>query len=181
MTLDCWVNCLSIKASLKTRYLKVRVGDTLSDSNIQEEGVLQGSVLSVTLLALAINSISSVIPADVLFTLFVDDLSLSVAASRMSVAERKLQLFNDKVAKWAAEHGFKLSTSKTVAMHFCRICGVHPDPDLFYLDRGISCEEETKFLGLILYSKLTWEPHIRNFKIRCMKAVDILKVLLHTK
>ena len=41
--------------------------------------------------------------------------------------------------------------------------------------------EETKFLGLIFYSKLTWEPHIRNLKIKCMKAVDILKVLSHTK
>ena len=85
----------------------------------------------MTLFALAINGISSVIPADVLFTLFVDDLSLSVTASRMSVAECKLQLSIDKVFKWAAEHGFKFSTSKMVAVHFCRIRRVHPDPDLF--------------------------------------------------
>ena len=79
----------------------------------------QFSVRSVTLFAVAINDISSVIPADVLFTLFVDDLSLLVAASRMSVAERKLQLSPDKVVKWAAEHGLKFSTPKMVAMHFC--------------------------------------------------------------
>ena len=92
-----------IKAFLKTRYFKV----SLSDSKIQEEGVPQVSVLSVILFALAINGISSVIPADVLLTLFVDDLSLSVAASRisvaasrMSVAERKVQLSIDKVVKW---------------------------------------------------------------------------------
>ena len=54
-----------------------------------------------------------------LFTLFVDGLSLSVTAPRMSVAERKLQLSIDKVVKWAAEHGFKFSTSKTIAMHYC--------------------------------------------------------------
>ena len=107
------------KFFLKKQYFKVRVGNFLSDSKIQEEGVLQGSVLSLTLFALAINGISSVIPAHVLFTLFVDDLSLSITASRMSVAERKLQLSIDKVAKWAAKHGFKLSVSKTVAMHFC--------------------------------------------------------------
>ena len=53
----------------------------------------------MTLFALTINGISSVIPADVLFTLFVDDLSLSVTASRMSVAEHKLQLSVDKVVK----------------------------------------------------------------------------------
>ena len=85
------------KAVLKTRYFEVRVCNTLSDSKVQEEGVPQGSVLSVTLFALAINGISSVIPVDVLFTLFVDDLSLSITASRMSVTERKLQLCIDKV------------------------------------------------------------------------------------
>ena len=31
----------------------------------------------------------------------------------------------------------------------------------------------------IFYLELTWEPHIRNLKIKCMKAVDILKVLIH--
>ena len=56
---------LFIKAFLKTQYFKVRVGNTLPDSKIQQEGVPQGSVLSVTLFALAINGISSVIPADV--------------------------------------------------------------------------------------------------------------------
>ena len=39
--------------------------------------------------------------------------------------------------------------------------------------------EEAKFFGLIFDSKLTWEPHVRNLK--CMKAVDILNVLSHTK
>ena len=67
---------LFIKAFLKTQYFKVRVDNTLSDSKIQEEGVPQGSVHSVTLFALAINGISSVMPTDVLFTLCVDDLSL---------------------------------------------------------------------------------------------------------
>ena len=41
--------------------------------------------------------------------------------------------------------------------------------------------EETQFFGLIFDSKLTWEPYIQNLKIKCKKAVDILKVLSHTK
>ena len=79
------------KAFLKTHYFKVRVGvgNTPSDSKIPGEGVPQGTVLKVTLFALAINGIFLVVPDDVLFT-FVDDLSLSAAASQMSVAEHKL-------------------------------------------------------------------------------------------
>ena len=58
---------------------------------MQEEGISQGSVLSLVLFAVAINGISSVIPADVLLSFFVDDLSLSNAASMIWVAECKLQ------------------------------------------------------------------------------------------
>ena len=147
----------------------------------QEEGVPQGIVLSVTLFALSINGIASVIPPEILFTLFVDDLSLSFAASRMSVAERKLQLTIDKVVRWAAERGFKFSPSKTVVMHFCRIRGIHPDPDLYIYGQRISCVQETRFLGLLFDCKLTWEPHIKNLKKKCLKSVDVLKVLSCTK
>ena len=78
----------------------------------------------MTLFALSINSIASVIPKDVLFTLFVDDLSLSFASSRMAVAERKMQLVINKIVEWAERRGFKFSASKTVAVHFCHIIGV---------------------------------------------------------
>ena len=49
---------LFIKAFLCSRKFKVRIGTTLSDIQVQEEGVPQGCVLSVTLFALAINGIA---------------------------------------------------------------------------------------------------------------------------
>ena len=42
---------------LSNRCSKVSVGTTLSDLQGQEEGVLQGSILSVTLFSIKINSI----------------------------------------------------------------------------------------------------------------------------
>ena len=70
----------------------MRVGNTLSERHQQEEGVPQGSVLSVTLFALSINGIAVVVLPGVLSTLFVNDLSVSFAAASMAVAERRLQL-----------------------------------------------------------------------------------------
>ena len=171
---------LFIQAFLKTRYFQVQVGAVMSNIYTQEEGVPQGSVLSVTLFALAINGISKVIPSDIRSTLFVDDLSISFAASRMAVAERRLQLCIDGIVNWAERNGFKFSPGKTVAMHFCRIRGIHPDPDLYIHGRRISCVQETKFLGLVFDSRLTWLPHFKYLKARCMKAMDILKALTHT-
>ena len=46
-----------IKAFLSDRYIKVKVGDKLSSHFKQEEGVPQGSVLSVTCFSVAINKI----------------------------------------------------------------------------------------------------------------------------
>ena len=166
---------LFIKAFLKTRTFQVQVGATLSDTLVQEEGVPQGSVLSVTLFALAINNIAKELPPDILHTLFVDDFSISFAASRMSVTERHIQIAINKVVKWAEAHGFKFSTSKTVVMHLCRIRGVHPDPDLYMNGQRISCVAETRFLGVIFDARLTFVPHLTSVKAKCRKALDILR------
>ena len=171
---------LFIQAFLARRFFKVKVGSTYSERKCQEEGVPQGSVLSCTLFALAINGISSVISHDILHTLFVDDLSISVSGARMPMVERKLQLAIDNIIKWADMNGFKFSMSKTVIIHFCRIRGIHPDPDLYIKDQRIPCVQEARFLGLIFDQRLTWVPHLNNLKINCFKVMDILKVLAHT-
>lgn len=171
---------LFIKAFIKTRRFQVQVGAMLSSVQYQEEGVPQGSVLSVTLFALAINGIAKVIPKGIFYTLFVDDFSLSFAATKMVTAERQMQLTINKVVIWAEKHGFKFSTTKTVVVHFCRIRGIHPDPDLFINQQRIPCVTETKFLGVIFDNKLNWSTHLSTLKVRCMKAMDILKVLSHS-
>ena len=169
-----------IKSFLRNRRFKVRVGNILSSVHNLEEGVPQGSVLSVTLFALSINDISSVIPREVMHTLFVDDLSISFAASRMVVAERKIQLTINRIADWASRRGFKFSSTKTVVIHFCRIRGIHPDPDLYLYGQRIACKDETRFLGLTFDRKLTWVPHIKNLKVKCSQALNVVKVLSHT-
>ena len=107
-------------------------------------------------------------------------LRISFAVSRMAVAERKLQLSIDRISKWAEKQGFRFSTSKTVTVHFCRIRGVHPDPDLYLNGQRIPCVEETRFLGLIFDHRLTWVSHLRSLKTKCLEALNILRVLSHT-
>ena len=171
---------LFIQSFLANRTFKVKVGNSFSSLHSQEEGVPQGSVLSVTLFALSINDIASVIPKDVMSSLFVDDLSVSFSASRMTVAERKLQLTINKITEWCDRKGFRFSTTKTVAMHFCRVRGIHPDPDLYMYGQRIACKEETRFLGLLFDNKLTWGPHLKDLKVRCLQAMNVLRVLSHT-
>ena len=113
-------------------------------------------------------------------SLYVDDFSISLSAARMPLIERKLQLSINRISRWASECGFRLSASKTVVMHFCRLCSVHPDPDLYLAHWHISCEETTRYLGLLFDSRLTWVPHLRSIKAACQKALSLLRLLAHT-
>ena len=58
---------------LSDRNFKVRIGATLSDTHQQEEGVPQGSILSVNLFGLKIDSIVNCLNLGVHSSLYVDD------------------------------------------------------------------------------------------------------------
>ena len=59
---------------IKDRKFKIRNGSTLSDEKNQEEGIPQGSVLSVTLFSIKINNITKCLSPRVDGSLYVDDL-----------------------------------------------------------------------------------------------------------
>ena len=110
-----------------TRF-RVRVGNCLSSTFSQENGIPQGGVLSVALFAVMINDIGDDLPTAVGRSLFVDDLAVWYSASSARLVSRQLQLAVSRLERWSTENGLRFSTTKTVAVHFCsRRC---PDPDL---------------------------------------------------
>lgn len=125
---------------------RVHVGSSFSAPHLQE-GVPQGSILSMPLFAVATSGINS-LPVGVSSSLCVDYLAVWYAGSRMPAVERRLQVALDKVSAWEDSRSFHFPTSKTISMHFCRIGGVDPDPDLL-AGRRLQCMEETRFLGLV--------------------------------
>ena len=165
---------------LKERQFRVKVGSTLSDHFEQEMGVPQGSILSVTLFSVKINSITKTLNPGVDCSLYVDDFLICYRSSKITTIERQLQLCLNKIHDWSVQNGFKFSRSKTVCMHFCRKTKMHNDPSLFLNGHPIPVVEEFKFLGLIFDKKLTFLPHIKYLKDRCQKALDLLRVLSNT-
>ena len=55
------------------------------------------------------------------------------------------------------------------------------DPALKLDNDPIQFVKEAKFLGLIWYTKLTFEPHIKYLKAQCQKSLNILKVPSRTE
>ena len=166
-----------ISKFLENRNFRVRFGSTLSDPFEQEMGVPQGSILSVTLFSLKINSLAKVLSKDVEGSLYVDDFLMSYRAKTSKTCERQLQGCLHKIEKWCTENGFKFSQSKTVCVHFHNKRGILYEPKLNLNGKNIKVVKETKFLGVIFDQKLSFLPHLKALKSKCLKALDIIKVV----
>lgn len=169
---------LFIQQFLAHRSFQVRVGQTMSDPLSQEEGVPQGSILSPILFEIKINSIVETLSQNIDGSLYVDDFAICYRSkSKMDVIERRLQLQLNKLQLWSDLNGFKFSPSKTVAVHFCRKHTCIREPDLFLNNSRIEVKNETRFLGVIFDKKLSFVPHIKDLKTRCMMALRAMRVL----
>ena len=143
----------------------------------QEEGVLQGGVLSVLLFAIKINDIYKQIPQEPRFhtSLYVDDLQLSYRHSDLLIAKEKLQECLNRITEWTNRNGFHFSSEKTKAMHFTQLPELHPSPELYMYKKEIKYEKAFKFLGMIFDTKLTFKQHINYVKTECNKMIGVLR------
>ena len=166
-----------ISKFLENRNFRVRLGSTLSDHFGQEMGVPQGSILSVTLFSLKINSLAKVLSQDVQGSLYVDDFLMSYRAKSTRTCERQLQGCLRKIEGWCTENGFKFSLAKTVCVHFHNKRSILPEPNLILNGNKITVVKETKFLGVLFDQKLSFIPHLKALKTKCLKALDIMRVV----
>ena len=166
-----------ISKFLDNRNFRVRIGSTFSDPFEQEMGVPQGSILSVTLFSLKINSLAKVLSKDVEGSLYVDDFLMSYRAKSTRTCERQLQGCLHKLEDWCTENGFKFSPSKTACVHFHNKRGILPEPSLILNGNKITVVKETRFLGVSFDQKLSFNPHMKALKTKCLKDLDIIKVV----
>ena len=72
------------------------------------------------------------------------------------------------------------SKSKTQFVYFCQLRKIHDDPEVYLYGSVIPVVDDFKFLGLIFDRKLSFIPHIKYLKAKCLKALNLLTVLSHT-
>ena len=82
----------------------------------------------------------------------------------MGTIGRKLQQNLNKIENWATSNGFKFSKSKTQCVHFSQLRKQHDDPVLNLYGSPNPVVEESKFIGMIFYRKLSFIPHIKYLK-----------------
>ena len=167
---------------LRDRRIVVRVGSKMSSEHPVENGIPQGSVLSCTCFLVAMNHINDRIPHSVKSTLYVDDYAIYASGKSSDRVERRIQQGINAVEEWSRNTGLTMSISKTKALHICKVrrCSRLP-PDLKLNNVAIGAKTEYKFLGVFFDEKLNWSYHIKQLRAKCVKRLDLLKLLAHTK
>ena len=64
-------------------------------------------------------------------------------------------------------------------MHFCHKRKLHPDPLLTLNKINIPIVTETKFLGLFFDNKLSYIPHLKYLRAKCLKSMNLLRIVAH--
>lgn len=168
-----------IAAFLSKRRFTVRVRTSMSSIMTQENGVPQGSILSVTLFAIKINSITKKIPQDDRFlaSLYVDDLQIGYRHSDLQVIGARLQALLGELEKWTNENGFRFSALKTTVVMFSLSTRLTPPPSLYLSGSPLPYSDDVRFLGLIWDKKLTWNPHVTSLKAKCSRALNLMRTI----
>ena len=109
-------------------------------------------------------------------SLYVVDFCICYRSKSMATIERQLQHNLNKIDSWATSNGFKFSKSKTQGVHFCQLRKQHDDPVLRLYGSPIPVVEESKFLGILFYRKLSFIPHIKYLKAKCLKVSNGAKI-----
>ena len=107
---------------------------------------------------------------------YADDLLLYTSDKSISVTENTLISALVNLSKWVSAHGMDLSPSKSALVVFTRKRTI-PPTSICYNATPIPVVQSTKFLGLTLDSKPSWNSHIECVIARCQKNLNILRAV----
>lgn len=173
-----------IRNFMAERRFRVAVGNAMSEWKGLENGVPQGSVLSVLLFLVAINGIGEFRGNQVKIVGYADDWYLVMRHKFIKTIEREMQPVLNKIWKWAKTNGFTIAPLKTELIHICRRRNgkrAHLDPSLKIGGRIIAVVEEMNVLGLLFDKRCTWEKHILRAKKRARERLNFIRAISNPK
>ena len=171
-----------IPPSIKTwylNYLKNRVlfSDLHGESvkRLIKRGVPQGGCLSPLAYNLATEDMLKKFTNTLVQAIgFADDTCLAISGKKPDYLARVLQTSLIKLERWGESVGLDFSAEKSQILVFSRRTK-HPVilenlPPIMLQGRVVEYVTEATYLGMLLDSKLTWKPHLKQKLIACKKS-----------
>ncbi len=163
------------KALLNNRIMVSSFGDTTLERKLTR-GSPQGGVLSPIAWNHAFEGFLELYktgPTRVVG--FADDAGLIVTGDEPGTLRYQMQESVDKALNWGLQNGLKFSASKTQVILFTRNRKYKMPPKIIMGRKKLDFDDQVKYLGVTLDSKLSWSPHIRNKVIACKRLLFATK------
>lgn len=169
-----------VKSFLINRTFCVTLGNEKSDQLLLENGIPQGSSLSVTLFLIGMEPLIRPLKKmkSIKYLVYADDLVVYSSRKNPDTSRKFIQRAIDKIFLSGLNFGFKFSESKSKSVIFSRKRRIH-SINLKLGNKIIDKEKSVKFLGMIWDAKLNWREHIKVLKAKVKKRLNILSVLSH--
>ncbi|KAL4100873.1 hypothetical protein QTP88_020902 [Uroleucon formosanum] len=163
---------------LSQRTFQLKIRDYISNTFVLENGVPQGSPLSVFLFQTAINNLPDFIPKPIKSIIFADDTHIYIRGNSIPSITRVLQNCLNELSKWCHNSGFNFSPHKTKCILFSNKKNI-TKPKIYLNTICLPFTENITILGLTFDSKLTWKTHILKTKKSAYKNLRVIKTLSH--
>ena len=165
------------------RFCATRYQQALSTYKQTHVGLPQGSVLSTTLFNIYINDLPETLNIPKLKTaLFADDLLFWTSESKKKYDKIKdtMQEALNKLHKWCIENLMTINIEKTKYQIFS-LGWKERNIDLHYNGIQIQKTDNSKYLGVVFDTKLSWNKHTEKVCEKTTQRFNILKRLCTTK
>ena len=158
-----WILSTLVNRTLTTEWMGCKVTGTVS------EGCPQGGILSPLLWNLVVDSLLRILNSSGVKAIgYADDIAILVRGQY----EDDLQIFAqralNKAVTWCVDNDLTINPDKVAAIVFTKRYKLKPIREMMIGTQAVPYTRETKYLGVILDSKLLWQKQLDT---KCQKAI----------
>lgn len=164
-----------IASYLHQRTFQVKIDNTLSSRRKILAGVPQGSVIAPTLYNIYTSDIPEQQNSQI--AQFADDTVLFYKHYNIINSTNNIQCHLQKISQWCNKWRIKINEGKSSVVIFTRRRPPTPPP-LKFQDKPLKFCSSTKYLGILMDSKLTWNKHVQFIRGKVIQRIHQLYPLL---